>query len=237
MHDPGANHSPKTATSSVSRAFGAARKKTKERLLQVLLQANSGLAITPVAHTGFVATSESGQPGPHLMLRCDMDALPLSEARELPYRSQNPGCAHLCGHDGHMALVVAAFVRTLLEGSSKGKLSLLAQPAEETGQGAAQVIASPAFQALKPDFIFGWHNLPGFPLGQLVYKGGVFASASCGLTVEQLGKTSHAAEPENGLSPREALAQLMIELPTLANQAPSVCLPSYTLCLATAHLG
>ena len=86
---------------------------------------------------------------------------------------------------------------------------MLFQPAEETGQGALAVMENNHFKALKPDFIFGFHNIPGYPKGKILLKNGSFAAASCGLNIELNGKTSHAAYPEAGLNPAVALAEII----------------------------
>jgi len=97
----------------------------------------------------------------------------------------------------------------------RGRVVLLFQPAEETGHGARTILADPAFAGIAPDRVLAVHNLPGFPLGTLVLREGPFASASCGLEIILTGVTSHAAEPERGLSPVPVAAELALQLPLL----------------------
>jgi amidohydrolase len=137
-----------------------------------------------------------------------MDALPLKETGEVPHRSTQPGAAHLCGHDGHSAILLDLAERVRQAPPAAGELVLLFQPAEETGQGAAEVIADPAFEPLRPDITLGLHNLPGWPLGAVVLRPGAFALASRGMIVRLQGRTSHAAYPEQGRSPARAAAEI-----------------------------
>ena len=169
---------------------------------------------------GFAAIYEGAAAGPTLVFRAELDALPIDERSCAPHRSQFAGKAHLCGHDGHMAALAAlgrGFARVRPQ---RGRAVLLFQPAEETGAGAAAVIADPSFAALKPDFVFAWHNMPGLPLGQAALKAGPVACASRGLRATLTGKTAHASMPEFGVSPMRALTRLMPELTALGRGGP-----------------
>lgn len=149
------------------------------------------------------------EPGPTVLLRADLDALPIDETRDLPHRSRVPGVAHKCGHDGHMAILAAVGLDLAERRPDRGRVVLLYQPAEETGQGAAAVLADPRFAEIAPDFAFALHNLPGWDLGDVVVREGVFSSASRGLTVTLTGATAHAGQPETGRSPARALARIV----------------------------
>ncbi|MCH8959733.1 MAG: M20/M25/M40 family metallo-hydrolase, partial [Proteobacteria bacterium] len=96
-----------------------------------------------------------------------------------------------------------------------GRVVLLYQPAEETGQGAAAVIADEKFAPIKPDFCFALHNLPGFPVGEIVVRNGTFSCASRGMAIRLAGRTAHAAQPETGVSPAKAMCVLIAELSEL----------------------
>ncbi|MFH1810755.1 MAG: amidohydrolase [Pseudomonadota bacterium] len=164
---------------------------------------------------GLAAVYKGRAKGPSVLLRAELDALPIAEQLDLPHASTSPGLAHKCGHDGHMA-VLAAVARVLSRRRpDRGRAILLFQPAEETGAGAAQVLADPRWAALAPDWAFALHNLPGFALGQVIVRRGAFASASRGFIVELEGSSSHAAEPERGRSPALAMAQLIQSLSAL----------------------
>ncbi|MEM8994667.1 MAG: amidohydrolase [Acidobacteriota bacterium] len=153
--------------------------------------------------------------GPTVLVRADLDALPIPETVELEHGSKTPGVAHKCGHDGHMAMLVglaASFAEVPLR---RGRAILLFQPAEETGEGAAGVLADPRFAALEPDVAVAIHNLPGSPSGEVVVRDGTFNCASVGLVATLRGHASHAAEPESARSPRSAVARLLESLPAI----------------------
>ena len=149
-----------------------------------------------------------------------MDALPIAESENSSYSSETEGVSHKCGHDGHMAMVAGLAPLLHRHPLQRGKVVLLMQPAEETGQGAKSLLEDKQFLDIKPDYIFGLHNLPGYPLGKLVLKEGAFCAASQGLRVKLKGKTSHAAEPDRGLSPAAGLAKLLQRLPLLPRELP-----------------
>lgn len=155
--------------------------------------------------------------GKTIGFRSDMDALPIDEFLELPYASKTKHVAHKCGHDGH-ATMVAGLAEWLHDNPlEKGNVLLLFQPAEETGEGAERVIESLKEKDIKLDQLFGLHNLPGFEEGQIVCKTNTFAAASKGMIITLKGATSHAAEPENGISPVYAVADIISKLSSIAN--------------------
>lgn len=162
---------------------------------------------TGVAGEGILATFTGEGEGPHILIRCELDALPIADINELPYQSENKGIGHKCGHDGHMAIVCGVAHWLDEHPLEKGKVTLLFQPEEETGEGARKIIESDAFQELSPDYCFALHNLPGFPEHQIVVRDNTFAAASVGLIVRFTGNTAHAAHPEQGKSPALAMAQ------------------------------
>jgi amidohydrolase len=115
-----------------------------------------------------------------------------------------------------MAIVSGLAQRFFKRRPDKGTVALLYQPAEETGQGARRVLDDEKFQQLNPDYVLAFHNLPGFELGSIVVRKGVFASTSVGVKIKLIGKTSHAGEPEQGVSPALAVAQLIQGLSSIA---------------------
>ena len=174
--------------------------------------------ITQLGGHGIATVYEGKNPGPTVLIRCDMDALPIQEINEnLDYGSKTAGVSHKCGHDGHMAIAAGLLPLLAKHKPEKGKVVILFQPAEETGQGAAQVIADPKFAPIKPDYCFALHNLPGFESGSIIVGRDAFASASTGIIVKLKGRTAHAAEPEKAISPALAVAELIRRLPDLAN--------------------
>jgi amidohydrolase len=171
--------------------------------------------------TGLAAVFDSGAPGPTILVRAELDALPIQEVEGPAHRSTNPGVMHACGHDGHATMVAGLAPRLAAEPPSRGRVILLFQPAEETGAGAAAVLADPRWPALEPDAAIALHNLPGHPMGQVILREGVFSCASRGMSVGLEGITSHAAHPDDGVSPAEAIAELIQRMPKL----PAECLP------------
>lgn len=189
--------------------------QTPDRILDFLQKTPPDQLIKPLGRTGMALVYDSGQPGPTVAFRTDLDALPIAEKGQPSYASQVDGVAHLCGHDGHMTMVTALGLLYGRERPKKGKVVLLYQPAEETGEGAAWVVDDPKFKELKPDFIFGLHNLPGEPHQQVILKEAHMNAASKGMVVMLEGKTSHAAEPHNGNSPAAAMSKLVLGLQEL----------------------
>lgn len=166
---------------------------------------------------GIVAIFEGAAPGPHILFRAELDALPIKEINDFPHKSQKEGQSHKCGHDGHMTILLGLAQLFSTHRPEKGKVSLLFQPAEETGAGAAEVMKDERFKALKPDFVFALHNLPGHPKHQIVVKSGAFTASVKSLIIRFFGKTAHAAEPEKGINPAFAISELITRIINLSN--------------------
>lgn len=165
--------------------------------------------VTGLGGEGIAAVYEGRGPGPTLLVRADLDGLPIEDEIEAEWVSKHPGAGHKCGHDGHMTILSGLAASLAERRPSRGRAILLYQPAEETGQGAARVLADEDFGPLKPDMAVALHNLPGYPQGSVILRDGVFASASRGMIVRLRGASSHAAEPHRGRSPAMAVSQLI----------------------------
>jgi len=165
--------------------------------------------VSGIGGHGVAAVYNGSENGANVLIRCELDALPIHESSTMQYCSETEGVSHKCGHDGHMTIVSGLAERFYSRRPDRGSVILLFQPAEETGQGARRVLDDDKFNRLSPDFVLALHNLPGFELGRVITKKGVFASASIGLSIKLKGKTSHAGEPEKGNSPAPAVAQLI----------------------------
>lgn len=172
--------------------------------------------VISLSKTGKAFVFKGKKPGKTIMFRAELDALPIAETSLLGYRSLNPNVAHVCGHDGHMAILAGLSQRIAEEPPEFGKVVVLFQPAEEVEQGAKDVVDSAVFINLEADYIFALHNIPGIEKHTVVLKNGSFTAASKGMTVKLFGKTSHAAEPENGISPANAISQIIKQLHELA---------------------
>jgi amidohydrolase len=165
--------------------------------------------MTGLGGKGVAAVFSAPVPGPVILLRCDMDALPIDETIDLSYRSTVPGVSHKCGHDGHMAILMGVAHSLSSKPLKSGSVVLLFQPAEETGAGAIRILNGNLFTSTEPDMVFALHNLPGFEMGSVVLKEGVFTSASAGIAIELTGVSSHASEPHLGKNPAMAIAGLL----------------------------
>lgn len=171
----------------------------------------------PVGKTGVLALLDSGRPGPELLFRAELDALPIEERAEHDYASRITGKGHLCGHDGHAVILLALADQLVQAQPSRGKVYLIFQPAEETGAGAQAVLDDPAFAEVKPEWVFGLHNLPGKPLHQVVLRKGYFNASVCSMIVTLTGDSAHAGEPAKGRNPADVIGRIL-QLPEAMNR-------------------
>ncbi len=202
------------------------------RMLRVALQdTNPDLIVEGLGGHGLALVYDSGHSGPSVMFRAELDALPIVEQGSVPYASTRSGVAHLCGHDGHMAVLAGLARHLARKRPARGRVILLFQPAEETGAGARAVLADPRFEQIRPDWAFALHNMPGLALGRIAVAPGPASCASVGLHLRWQGREAHAASPETGLSPAPALAGLLSALvPFTTPQPLSAAFRLATLC-------
>ena len=144
-----------------------------------------------------------------IAFRADFDALPIEEALDLPYASQNPGVSHKCGHDGHSAALAGLALEVDEKGADRD-VYLIFQHGEEIGGGGE--LCSSIIREKGISQVYAFHNWSGFPLNSIVVKEGTCQCASKGLTVYLEGKPSHASQPEDGTNPARALSCLMMDL-------------------------
>ena len=194
--------------------------QTAQEIRAVLAATNPDRLITGLGGHGIAAVYEGAQPGPTVMIRAELDGLPIEEISGIPYRSAVPGKGHLCGHDGHMTILTGLARLLGPRRPQHGRAVLLFQPAEEDGSGAAAVVADPRFRELTPDFAFALHNLPGLALGKVALAEGPVNCASRGMRIVLNGKTAHASMPETGISPVSVVAELMPALTALGRGGP-----------------
>ncbi|CCV10764.1 amidohydrolase [Mesorhizobium sp. STM 4661] len=190
-------------------------EKTAREVIDFLADTRPDKVLTGLGGQGVAAIYESGKAGPTVMFRSELDALPIHELSGMSYSSLVPGKSHMCGHDGHTVILAALGRQLGRERPARGRVVLMFQPAEETGNGAAGVVADPRFGEIAPDFAFSLHNLPGVPFGEVRVKTGVVNCASRGMRIVLDGKTAHSSMPETGISPMMAVSQLMPALPAL----------------------
>ncbi|ESX48749.1 amidohydrolase [Mesorhizobium sp. C416B] len=190
-------------------------EQTAKEVVSFLADTGPDKVLTGLGGHGVAAVYDSGQAGPTVLFRSEIDALPIEELSGVEHASQVPGKSHMCGHDGHTAILAALGRQLGRERPARGRVVLMFQPAEETGNGAAGVVADARFDEIAPDFAFSLHNLPGVPFGEVRLKPGVVNCASRGIRIVLEGKTAHSSMPETGVSPMPAISQLMPALPAL----------------------
>ncbi|WP_202903904.1 amidohydrolase [Halocynthiibacter namhaensis] len=197
--------------------------ETAKQVVAFMSDTQPDHVLTKLGGTGVAIVYEGAAPGPTVMVRAELDALPIEELTDVVHKSQIAGKGHLCGHDGHMAMTCAVGRMLAKQRPAKGRVVLLFQPAEETGQGARAVLEDPRFADVAPDIALSLHNLPGLALGHVGIASGPANCASRGLQIELTGKTAHASMPETGTSPMAAIAELM---PALTKLGPGGALES-----------
>ena len=188
--------------------------KTSEYITNYLNNLNPQKTIS-IQKTGKAFVFNGEQEGPTIVFRAELDALQIQENTDLYYSSVHNNVAHLCGHDGHMAIIAGLAKKISEKPPKKGKAVILFQPAEEIEQGAKDVVENYEFIQLNADYIFALHNIPGAEKHKIFLKNGSFAAASKGMTIKLKGKTSHAAEPEKGISPAMAISKIISQLHNL----------------------
>ncbi|WP_018634344.1 M20 aminoacylase family protein [Neomegalonema perideroedes] len=192
-------------------------QETSERLAGLLRGWGYDVA-SGLAGTGLVASLTRGSGSRILGLRADMDALPIQETTGLDWASVNQGVSHACGHDGHMAILLAAARWLAEEGEFSGVLRLILQPAEEIGAGAKKMIEEGLFTRFPVDAVFGLHNWPGVPVGKFGFVTGP-AMASVDLAEVRIkGQGGHGAEPHETIDPVLAAAHVVTALQSIVSR-------------------
>jgi amidohydrolase len=187
-------------------------EKTSNIIVEFLNKYNADHIWENVGGHGIIALFKGDEEGANIGFRADMDALHIQETIHLEYESKTPHVSHKCGHDGHMTMVAGIASYLNQNPLKRGNVYLIFQPAEETGEGAERINQALKKLEINLDYLFGLHNLPNFPRGEILTKTGTFAAASRGMIIKIFGKTSHAAEPEYGISPVIAMAKISTEM-------------------------
>ena len=174
---------------------------------------------TGVGRTGVVAIMKNG-PGPTVMLRTEMDALPVDEKTNLPFASQVKGVMHACGHDIHMsAWSGTAQLMATHKTQWHGTLMMIGQPAEESGGGAAAMLRDGLFTRFRrPDYALSLHDDDTMPAGTIGYHPGPFRALSDGVTITIYGRGGHAAMPQNTIDPVVIAARTVLALQTIVSR-------------------
>lgn len=207
-------------------------KLVAEHLQRLGLEVKTG-----VGHTGVVGILRGGKPGPVVALRADMDALPVAEEVDLPFKStvratyngQDVGVMHACGHDNHVAILMGvAEILTGMRQQLQGTVKFVFQPAEEgapTGEegGAALMLKEGAFDSPKVDAVFGLHVFP-FEVGKVVYRSGGLMASSDTYRVIVRGRQTHGALPWNGIDPITISSQVISNLQSIVSRTVDLTL-------------
>lgn len=195
--------------------------ETAKRVVDYLNACNPDTIIHPIGGTGVLAVFDSGVEGPTVLVRCELDALPIEEINTFEHTSTRKAVSHMCGHDGHLTMLLGVADHLKNNKPQSGKVYLLFQPGEENGTGAKAVMEELSDHGLTHiDYCIALHNLPGYPLGEIVLKRKAFTAHVISLDIRLKGKTSHAAEPELGLNPAPLIADVLQECKKLTNNNP-----------------
>ncbi len=159
--------------------------------------------------TGVVGTLQRGTSDRAIGLRADMDALPMGELNTFDHASRVPGRMHACGHDGHVAMLLAAARQLVDHGAFDGTVHFIFQPAEEGGGGAREMIRDGLFERFPVDAVFGMHNWPGGAVGRFAVSPGPVLASSSEFHITVRGQGCHAAMPHLGVDPVVIAAQLI----------------------------
>ncbi|MCS6843569.1 MAG: amidohydrolase [Caldilineales bacterium] len=200
--------------------------------------AGLGLEVrTGVGRTGVVGVLEGVADGPTVMLRFDMDALPVHEETGLPFASKAPGRMHACGHDGHTAIGLG--VATLLAERQQelaGRVKFVFQPAEEVGAGAQAMIADGALADPRPDVAFGLHLWSQLPVGKAVVRSGPQWASADRFDIEIVGRGTHGALPHTGVDAVVVAAYAIVQLQSVISRSLDPLQPA-VVTIGTLHTG
>jgi amidohydrolase len=173
---------------------------------------------TGVGRTGVTTILEGSGSGPTVLLRADIDALPIREENEHPFVSTVPGSMHACGHDSHTATLLGVAAALRDAPPPRGRVKLVFQPAEEIGQGARAMIDDGVLDDPPVDAAFGLHVWPSLPVGDVVVTDGAFMGAVDRVQITIRGKGGHGAMPHDTRDPVVAAAHVILALQTIASR-------------------
>jgi len=192
---------------------------------------------TGIAEFGIVGLLETDRPGPTLLIRSDMDALPVTEETGLPFASTHEKAMHACGHDGHMAMVLgAATALHKIRSELKGNIKFLFQPAEEGPGGAKPMIEAGVMENPEVDYAFGCHLWPAIPEGTVGVKAGPLMAAMDRFDIKIVGKGGHGAMPHMCVDALEVGTQVVNALQRLVSRKMNPLQPA-VVTVASFHAG
>ncbi|NQU04015.1 MAG: amidohydrolase [Syntrophaceae bacterium] len=216
--------------------LGLQEEKTSRYVADYLdkeeLQVQSGIAMH-----GVVGVMSGGESGPTLMIRSELDALPLAEITGLPFASTHKGIMHACGHDGHMAMVLgAATILNTMKSKLKGNIKFLFQPAEEGPGGAKPMIDSGVMEDPRVDYAIGCHLWPDVPFGCFGVKSGPLMAAMDRFDLKIIGRGGHGAMPEKCVDALEVGTQVVNALQRITSRHMSPLNPT-VITVGSFHAG
>ncbi|RKR81329.1 amidohydrolase [Mucilaginibacter gracilis] len=188
-----------------------------------------GIPYQHMANTGLVALIKGGKPSDKVIaLRADMDALPITEANDVPYKSTNVGVMHACGHDVHTSsLLGTAKILTELKSEFAGTVKFIFQPAEEKLPGGASLmIKEGVLENPKPQAVFGQHVMPLIDVGKVGFRAGKYMASTDEIYVTVKGKGGHGAQPQQNIDPVIITAHILVALQTIVSRSADPKLPS-----------
>jgi amidohydrolase len=218
----------------------------EERTSKVIAQKLKALGFddirTGVSNHGIVALLKGGKPGPVVAIRADMDALPVEETLDVPYKSRNKGVKHACGHDVHMAVALGtAELLAKMRSELAGTVKFIFQPAEEGApegedSGAARMLKEGALDNPRPRAIFALHTDPLLQAGKIGYAPAAMLASSDRLYIRIIGKKVHAAWPHQGIDPIVVAAECITALQSIRSRRIDPLQP-FVLTIGSIHGG
>lgn len=189
-----------------------------------------GIAFEPMANTGLVALLKGNKPGNGqvVALRADIDALPIRELNEVPYKSKHDGVMHACGHDVHTSsLLGTATILSRMKDDFAGTIKLIFQPAEELiPGGASMMIKEGVLENPRPHHVLGQHTMPELPAGKVGFRGGRYMASNDEIFMTVKGKGGHGAMPHLGIDPVVVACHIVIALQQIVSRRVNPLLPS-----------
>jgi len=174
----------------------------------------------PLLETDVVALLDTGRPGPNILLRADMDALPIAEETGLAYASTHPGMMHACGHDGHMTMLLgAAKVLCAMKEELSGTVKFVFQPGEEVRAMGKKLVEAGVLEKPKADLVSAIHGWPGLPEGAVCCRAGAMMASAAHFYITIKGRGGHGSAPAAAIDPIVAAAQAISALQTIVSRS------------------